>query len=136
MKHFAALAVLLLMVMLSPARAQQGADDQYLIIYSLMQQADSLNSAGHSSEALAGFVEAQGELQNFQKAYPDWNPKIVNFRLNYLAEKIAELTPQVPAIPPGGTPQIPATNAPTPVMSTPTSPPPTASTPAVPPATG
>ncbi|MGA3284396.1 MAG: tetratricopeptide repeat protein [Verrucomicrobiota bacterium] len=121
MKRFAALAVLLLMVMLSPARAQQGADDQYLIIYSLMQQADSLNSAGHSSEALAGFVEAQGELQKFQKAYPDWNPKIVNFRLNYLAEKIAELTPQ-----------IPATNAPPPVASTPPAPPPAA----VPPATG
>src|SRR5208282_379780 len=125
MKHFAALAVLLLMVMLSPARAQQGADDQYLIIYSLMQQADSLNSAGHSSEALAGFVEAQGELQNFQKAYPDWNPKIVNFRLYYLAEKIAELSPQVPA-----------TNAAPPAVSTPAAPPPVALTPAVPPATG
>jgi tetratricopeptide (TPR) repeat protein len=126
MKRFAALAVLFLTFMLSPARAQQGADDQYLIIYSLMQQADSLNSAGHSSEALAGFVEAQGELVKFQKAYPDWNPKIVNFRLNYLAEKIVELTPQVPAIPQSGTPQVPATNAPPPVMSTP----------AVPPATG
>jgi len=135
-KRFAALAILFLTFMLSPARAQEGADDQYLIIYSLMQQADSLSRGGHPSEALAGFVEAQGELQKFQKAYPDWNPKIVNFRLNYLAEKIAELTPQVPAIPPGGAPQIPATNAPTPVISTPTSPPPAASTPAVPPATG
>ena len=129
MKRFAALAVLFLALTLSPARAQQGADDQYLIIYSLMQQADSLNSAGRSSEALAGFVEAQGELRKFQQVYPDWNPKIVNFRLNYLAEKIAELTPQVPqvpTIPQSGTPPVPATNAP----------PPAASKPAVPPATG
>ena len=138
-KRFAALAVLFLTLTLLPAGAQQGADDQYLIIYSLMQQADSMNSAGHSSEALAGFVEAQGELQKFQKTYPDWSPKIVNFRLNYLAEKIAELTPQVPAIPQSGSPQIPATNAPTaptPTAPTPAAPPPVASTPAVPPATG
>ncbi len=129
MKRFAALAVLFLALTLSPARAQQGADDQYLIIYSLMQQADSLNTAGRSSEALAGFVEAQGELRKFQQVYPDWSPKIVNFRLNYLAEKIAELTPQVPqvpTIPQSGTPPVPATNAP----------PPAASKPAVPPATG
>jgi tetratricopeptide (TPR) repeat protein len=143
-KRFAALAVLFLTLTLLPAGAQQGADDQYLIIYSLMQQADSMNSAGHSSEALAGFVEAQGELQKFQKTYPDWSPKIVNFRLNYLAEKIAELTPQVPAIPQSGSPQIPATNAPTaptptappPAAPTTTASPPVASTPAVPPATG
>ena len=115
MKRFAALAVLFLALMLSPAHAQPGADDQYLIIYSLMQQADSLDSARHSGEALAAFVEAQGELRKFQNVYPDWNPKIVNFRLNYLAERIAELTPH-----------ISATNAP----------PPAASTPAIPPATG
>ncbi|MGD0745519.1 MAG: tetratricopeptide repeat protein [Verrucomicrobiota bacterium] len=126
MKRFAAPAVLFLALMLSPARAQQGADDQYLIIYSLMQQADSLNSAGHTKEALAGFVEAQGELLKFQRANPDWHSKIVNFRLSYLAEKIAELTPQVRGIPQSRTPQIPATNAP----------PPAASAPAVPPATG
>ena len=125
MKRFAALAVLFLALMLSPAHAQPGADDQYLIIYSLMQQADSLDSARHSSEALAAFVEAQGELRKFQNVYPDWNPKIVNFRLNYLAERIAELTPH-----------ISATNAPPPAASTPAAPPPAASTPAIPPATG
>ncbi len=139
MKRIAALAVLLLMVMRPPAHAQEGADDQYLIIYSLMQQADSSSSAGRSSEALAGFVEAQSELLKFQKVYPDWNPKIVSFRLSYLAEKIAELTPQIPATngpapttstPPAPTPAPPA---PTPV---PPAPAPAPSTPAVPPATG
>ncbi len=134
-KRFATLAVLFLMLMLSPARAQEGADNQYLIIYSLIQQADSLNSAGHSSEALAGFIEAQGELRKFQKVYPDWSPKIVNFRLDYLAEKIAELTPQVPATnaPPPAAPP-PAASTPTaPPVAPPTPPPPVASTPAVPP---
>jgi tetratricopeptide (TPR) repeat protein len=131
MKRFAALAVLLLAVMLSSASAQQNADDQYVIIYSLMQQADSLNSAGHSSEALAGFAEAQGELRKFQKVFPDWNPKIVNFRLNYLAEKIAELTPPIPAT------NVPPPAASTPVVSTPVATPPAASAPvAGPSATG
>ena len=116
MKRFAALAVLLLAFMLSSARAQQDADDQYLIIYSLMQQADSLNSTGHSSEALAGFREAQRDLLKFQAINPDWNPKIIHFRLNYLAEKIAELTPQVPVAkapppPATSTPVIPAAAA-------------------------
>ena len=135
MKRFAALAVLLLMVMLSPARAQEGADDQYLIIYSLMQQADALNSAGHSSEALANFAEAQDELLKFQKVYPDWNPKIVNFRLSYLAEKIAELTPQIPATNPPPTAPAPAISLPA-TSATNAPPPPAASTPAAPPATG
>jgi len=130
MKRFAAMALLFLLVMLSPARAQESADDQYLIIYSLIQQADSLNSTGHFSEALADFVEAQGELAKFQRVYPDWSPKIVNFRLDYLAEKIADLTPQVPAIPQKGKPQTASTNAPRPAT------PPVASTPAVSPATG
>ena len=117
MKRFAALVVLFLTLLLLPARAQQGADDQYLIIYSQMQQADSLSSAGRPNEALAGYVEAQGELRQFQHVNPDWNPKIVEFRLNYLAEKIAELTPQ-----------IPATNPPPVAAATPTS--------AAPPTTG
>ena len=131
MKRFAALAVLLLMVMLLPARAQPNADDQYLVIYSLIQQADLLNNAGRSGEARARFVEAQNELRKFQKFFPDWNPKIVNFRLDYLAVKIAELSPAVPAVAPGGTPPIPAIppgGAPPPVAP--------AAPIAVPPATG
>ena len=93
MKFFAALAVILA-VALSQARAQQNPDDRYVGIYSAIQGADSL---GNSSEALAGYVAAQGELQKFQKLYPDWNPKIVSFRLNELSEKIAALTAQFPA---------------------------------------
>ena len=125
MKRLAALLILMLAALLPQARAQPEPDDQYIIIYSLIQQADSLSSAGHANEALAGFVGAQGELQKFQKVYPDWNPKIVNFRLNYLAEKIAELTPQ-----------IPATNPPLPVAATPPAPPPAPPASAAPPATG
>jgi tetratricopeptide (TPR) repeat protein len=95
MKFFAALVVVLLAVGLSPARAQN-ADDQYLIIYSLMQQADTLAGSGAPQQALAEYIEAQGELQKFKNVFPDWNPKIVSFRLKYLAGKIAEVTAQLP----------------------------------------
>lgn len=97
MKRFAALVVLALAVVLPRAHAQQGPDDQYVIIYSLIQRADSLAQTGQPQQALAQYAEMQGELQKFQKLFPDWNPKIVSFRLNYLAEKIAGLTAQLPA---------------------------------------
>jgi len=116
MNRFVVLGVWVLALMLLPARAQQGADDQYLVIYSLIQQADTLNNTGRAGEALSGYTEAQGELQKFQRDNPDWNPKIVDFRLSYLTEKIAELTPQVPA---KATPP-PATNTPSPVTNAPT----------------
>ena len=98
--------------LLQPACAQNGGpDDQYIIIYTLMQQADSSDSSGQPRQALAQYVQVQGELQKFQKIYPDWNPRIVSFRLNYLAEKIAEVTAKLPVVPPSGTPS-PAPPAP------------------------
>jgi len=100
-KLFSAVAILFFAFALS-VHAQQSADDEYLIIYSLIQQGDA---AGKSTEALDDFSRAQTDLQKFQRIYPGWNPKIVNFRLNYIADKIAELTPKtVPTNPPVQTP--------------------------------
>jgi Flp pilus assembly protein TadD len=111
MKCLVALLILSAALLL-PARAQNGGpDDQYIIIYTLMQQADSSDSSGQPRQALAQYVQVQGELQKFQKIYPDWNPRIVSFRLNYLAEKIAEVTAKLPVVPPSGTPS-PAPPAP------------------------
>ena len=117
MKRLVVLLFLILAVRLPPARAQQGPDDQYIVIYSLMQQADTLDSSGQPRQALAQYVQVQGELQKFQRIYPDWNPRIVNFRLNYLMEKIAEVTAKLPVIPQNGTPS-PALPAPGAAAST------------------
>jgi cytochrome c-type biogenesis protein CcmH/NrfG len=97
MKLFAALFFLALAAVLPRAHAQQGPDDQYVIIYSLMQRADELALTGQPQQALEQYAEVQGDLQKFQKIFPDWNPKIVSFRLDYLAEKIGGLTAQFPA---------------------------------------
>ena len=96
MKFYAALVMALLAAGLLPARAQESADDQYLIIYSLIQQADTLAGASDPRPALAQYSEAQSELEKFQNAFPDWNPKIVNFRLKYIAGKIADAEAQLP----------------------------------------
>ncbi len=94
MKRFSVVVGLILA--LSGARAE-GPDDQYVRIYNLIQEADKLNSGGQPSEALPKFLEAQSALQRFQKGYPDWNAKVINFRLNYVATKIAAVSTRVPA---------------------------------------
>ena len=97
MKQMFALVILLLAAGLMPALAQSDADDQYLVIYSLLQQADNLADSGQPQRALAQYAEVQTELQKFQKVFPDWNPNIVNFRLKYLAGRIADTTAALPA---------------------------------------
>ena len=79
------------------AQAQQQADDNYIGIYGLIQRADHLAETGDAGEALAAYTDAQKSLQQFQRSYPDWNPNIVNFRLNQISEKIVGLKKQVPA---------------------------------------
>jgi tetratricopeptide (TPR) repeat protein len=93
MKFFAACALALFLA-LPLARAQENPDDQYVIIYTLIQQGDSYVDAGQPQKALGNYQEAQSELQKFQQAYGDWNPNIVSFRLNYLSSRIAALTTQ------------------------------------------
>lgn len=96
MKFFAALVLFLLVAGLTPARAQQNADDQYIFIYGLIQQADTFATSGRSQSALKQYTDVQSELVKFQKLFPDWNTKIINFRLNYVAGKIAGLKASLP----------------------------------------
>src|SRR5882724_3678199 len=109
MKYFAAFAGLVFAFAPLHARALSMADDQYFSIYSLIQQADSLQAAGQLRQALDEYTQAGQQLGKFQKVFPDWNPRIVNFRLHYLSQKISDLTAQVPAAPKNGT--SPATAA-------------------------
>ena len=92
MKLFLAVA-LVLAGLLSSVRAQTGADEKYIAIYGLIQQADNLATTGEPHDALAAYLEARTQLVQLQKHFPDWNASILAFRLNYLNDKIAELTP-------------------------------------------
>jgi tetratricopeptide (TPR) repeat protein len=111
MKRLIASVVLLLAAMSPEARAQATPDDQYVIIYSLMQQADGLENSGEPRRALAQYVETQAELQRFQKIFPDWHPNIIAFRLNYLADKIAEISANTPVTNPPPAPAAATTAA-------------------------
>lgn len=80
---------------MSPAAAQT-LDEQYVRIYNLMQQADSQSASGQLTEALARYLEAQTALKRIQQAYPDWNQRLVSFRLEYIADKVSGLTARAP----------------------------------------
>jgi Flp pilus assembly protein TadD len=90
MKRLLVLVVLALFVV--PVKAE-GPDDQYLTIFSLIQEADA---NPQPTQALTRYLQAQTALQRLQRTYPDWNAKVVSFRLSYLALKIETLSAQAP----------------------------------------
>ncbi|MDB6066764.1 MAG: Tetratricopeptide 2 repeat protein [Pedosphaera sp.] len=110
MKPFFSIMILLLLA-LAPAAWADAPDDQYVHIYTLIQQGDTLNEKGELASAVAKFAEAQAALKRFQANYPDWNVKVVKYRLNYLNAKIAEISPKT-APPPAAPVTQTATMAP------------------------
>jgi Tfp pilus assembly protein PilF/regulator of replication initiation timing len=96
MKSFL-VVIAILMLLLTSARAQQEADEKYIAIYGVIQQAENMAGTGEPQQALASLADAQAQLQRFQKLYPAWNPGIINYRLDDLAKKIAGLKAQIAA---------------------------------------
>ncbi len=88
-------ALILSLAMLGAAQAA-GPDDQYLEIYNLIQQADGLNQAADARNAAAKYVQAQSGLKKLQEIYPNWNPDIVKFRLDYVSGKLADVVKIIP----------------------------------------
>ncbi|HSU56331.1 MAG TPA: tetratricopeptide repeat protein [Candidatus Dormibacteraeota bacterium] len=103
MRRFAGL-VLLLFYWVTCVALGQSLDDEYVQIFRTIQEADTLSSTA-PSQALAKYREAQAGLDRLHKGSPDWNALIVNYRLGYVAERIAALSP-------GATPPVAQTNAP------------------------
>jgi Flp pilus assembly protein TadD len=87
----------LLFASLLLAQAQQDPDSKYIGIYELIEQGQKLMTTGQPKEAAARLTEAQTQLLQFQKIYPDWNPGIVNFRLHKLSTQLADLPAPPPA---------------------------------------
>lgn len=105
MKRLFALAILGLALASASA---QNLDDEYVQIFNLIQEADGLSSV-HPSQALAKYLEAQKGLQQLRNGSPDWNPKVVAFRLSYVAAKISAISPQASI---AGAAAPPTTNGP------------------------
>ena len=107
MKSFL-VATLVVISFLTSAPAQQEADEKYIAIYGVVQQAESMAGTGEPRQALTSLTEAQTQLQQFQKIYPAWNPGIINYRLEDLAKKIAGLKIQIAAASAPAQPVAPA----------------------------
>jgi len=107
-KYFSAWLVLGLLLVLGVARVQ-GQDDDYLVVYSIIDQADALNASGKMVQAHNKYIEAKRAMVTFQQNYPDWKTSTVNFRLKYLDQKIAATTASaVPATTPAPANSAPA----------------------------
>src|ERR1041384_2194256 len=94
MKGYVTLVVMLLAAI--PAAQGDGLDYQYVQIFNLIQEADTLNN-NYPNRALAKYLEAQTALQRLKSGSPDWNSNVVSFRLNYLGAKITALSGKAPA---------------------------------------
>jgi hypothetical protein len=96
MKSSLRLVFLLALFLFSFSRAE-AQDEQYVRIYNLIQEGDTLRDGGRAAAAIEKYSEAVTALQQFQRYYPDWNSNVVKFRLNYLASNIAEISARQPA---------------------------------------
>ena len=95
----------------TPAVQAQGLDEQYVRIYNLIQAADSKGTAGQFTDALAQYLEAQTALRRVQQLNPDWNARLVSYRLEYIADKISGLSARAPVAPVAPTVKPGTTNA-------------------------
>jgi hypothetical protein len=86
-----------LLISLVVARAE-GPDSDYLAIYSVMEQADALNTKGKTAAAHQKYLEAQRSLAEFRQNNSGWNSQMVNYRQAYLVDKIKETSGEAAAL--------------------------------------
>jgi tetratricopeptide (TPR) repeat protein len=91
--HFAVMTALL--SIFAPALLAQVPDDRYLQVYSLIEEGDKLNGSGQARSAMTKYLEAQVAIKDLQQAYPDWNAKLVSYRLEYISSRLEPLTHKV-----------------------------------------
>jgi len=85
------LFVVVLLCALAQGTFGQSLDDDYVQVFKMIQEADVLSSTA-PSQALAKYSEAQAALDRLHKGSPEWNTRIVNYRLTYLANRISTLS--------------------------------------------
>lgn len=89
-----------------------GPDDDFVEIYQLIQRTDAQREAGQWSEARNGYERAQEMLRALKKGYPQWNERVVAYRLRYVAEKLEQIpAANVAATETAGTSAAPAAAA-------------------------
>ena len=85
--------------------AQNAPNDLYLNAYGLIQEAESLTETGRNQLAREKFSEAQTKLKRLQSLHPTYNKNAVEFRLEYVEQKLKAL-PAEPTQQPEAKPQV------------------------------
>ncbi len=91
MRCLRGLAILALTFVPSLLRGQSP-DDRYVQAYALIEEADNFKAAGVMRSAVTKYLEAEKAIKELQRLFPEWNPKIVSFRLGYIASALEPLT--------------------------------------------
>lgn len=78
------------------ANAQQAPDELFVRYYTLIQQADALMERKQDRAAMSNYMNAREGLEQLKKAYPSWNKGVVEFRLDYVNEKLKPLMAKFP----------------------------------------
>lgn len=96
--------LLALLVAASAAHVYAGPDEDYIALYHQLQEADHALNNGNAAAARQRYANVQAGLKRLQETHPGWSPRVVEFRLQYVTEKLATLGGPAPAT----TPQKPA----------------------------
>src|ERR1051325_4426856 len=107
MKWFSALVAALLIA--APLVHAIGPDEDYIAIYQLIEDGDQALANNQTAAARQKFQAAQEALKKFKATYPIWNEKTVDFRIQYVNERLAKLAPAAPVAPTTSTPTPAAT---------------------------
>lgn len=84
------MVVFVLLAVAASVRAE-GPDEQYLRLYAALDQADAFVQSGQTNAAKAKYREVQVGLLQLKQDHPTWNVRVVSYRLNYIAGKLADL---------------------------------------------
>lgn len=98
--HCLGAALLLLAIVVTGAG--QSADDRYVQVYSLIEDADKLSDGGQTRQAMTKYLEAQVAIKDLQQSFPEWNKKIIAYRLSYISSRLEPLAKKTAASAEGG----------------------------------
>ncbi len=68
-----------------------GPDEMFVTAYDLIHQADFQKERNDGRAAWPLYARAQQDLRSLQRVFPEWNDRVVNYRLRYVAAKLEEL---------------------------------------------
>ncbi len=74
-----------------PAAAQDDSAREYFSAYQEFQRAERLEREGRSADAIAKFRYVATQLSQIKAQSPDWQPMVIDFRLNKTKEAIVRL---------------------------------------------